>query len=447
MDDPIPIDTWPLDMDHKEYIDNRKYKLKPLTGWVVLEPRMWISWKQNVSIGIDISDDILGAHETRNVMTEMTTLDKKTYSFGIAHDDFFLQNNKLHAVKDTLDDYPISEFQQNIPKFIKLPYPVNFADSRGLEITIKYIDVVTPSRPELILIVDYIQRVMTFDSFYAHKNDQKKFQDKFYGMELNYSTQPTLKTVLTKHKGTDVELGAASMWLGVACGIAKARDCDAVLLQDAARGAYGDHVLEFFLPRFVKNQESIYVKGRTYEQVKSISKNSLGSLTIDGFYTPADITIAKNVFSSITWDSIKNSKKSELMDFVKAYSSVRKAWLDWVDTQDMYSYTAGTYEDPAYVPTLFRKALEAFVEMLPHVKADVLDKTINPPNIRAMHFLRTSIVRSHYALDKTFNKDHKAIFMDYTKTITQKEIYLYLHLNPVEKEIRCRPVPATYDDI
>lgn len=445
MDGGIPIDTWPLDMDHKEYIDNRKFKLKPMTFFTSLGPRMWISWKQNVSIGIDISDDIIGAHETRNVMTEMTTLNNKNYSLGIAHDDFFLEEGKLHAVKDSLDDYPISEFQQNIPSFIKLPYPVNFADSRGLEITIKYIGV--EKSHELILIVDYIQRIMTFDSFYKHPNDQKKFVNKFGGMELNYSTQPTLNTVLTKHKGTDVELGAASMWLGVACGIAQAKGCDAVLLQDAARGAAGEHVLEFFLPRFVKNQESIYVKGRTYKHVKALTYNSLGYASIHEFYTPAEITIAKNVFSSISWDAIKNSKKQELIDFVKAYTNTRKAFLEWIENQDFYSFTSGTYEDPAYEPVLFKKAVEAFIDMLPHVKADVLDKTINPPSVRAMFFLRTAIVRSHYALDKTFNKDHKAIYMEYTKTITQKEIYLYLHLNANEKEIRCRPVPDTYDDI
>jgi hypothetical protein len=138
-------------------------------------------------------------------------------------------------------------------------------------------------------------------------------KNKFGGMELNYTTQPTLSTLLTKHKGTDVELGAASMWLNVACGIAQAKGCDAVLLQDAARGAAGDHVLEFFLPRFVKNQESIYVKGRTYKHVKLLTYNSLGYASINEFYTPAEITIAKNVFSSITWDAIKNSKKQELI--------------------------------------------------------------------------------------------------------------------------------------
>jgi hypothetical protein len=328
---------------------------------------------------------------------------------------------------------------------MKLPYPVNFADSRGLEITIKYIGV--EKSHELILLVDYIQRIMTFDSFYRHPADQKKFVDKFSGIELDYTTQPTLRTVMTKHKGTDVELGAANMWLNVACGIAQAKGCDAVLLQDAARGNYGDHVLEFFLPRFIKNQESIYVKGRTYKHVKSLTFNSLGYATINEFYTPAEIATAKSVFSSISWDAIKNSKKQELVEFVKAYADTRKAWLRWVDTQDFYSYTAGTYDDPAYEPVLFKKALEAFIDMLPHVKADVLDRTLNPPSIRAMHFLRTAIVRSHYALDKTFNKDHKAIFMEYTKTITQKEIYLYLHLNAVEKEIRCRPIPDTYDEI
>ena len=412
-----PIESWPLDpafISH-DYISTEELKLEPLTLATNLKHRTLVAW------------------EEPSVLTEMLIFNNNQIYFGCSYDKSrikrtgikFIDSTELNGKKfGTFSDVTISKnikaLQNDVPPFIKLPYPTNFRFSFAMLLEIQ--DIKFLNKNIEVVYIGGLQRYQTFDNWFTNNH--------YHNQELINATVPPLNVYL---KNTNI--GFVSMWVDLACGFAKARGFGGVLVEDGARTFAGDHAINLRITRFLQGKDSVYVNNRNYYQMRGY-----GGYDYDKVWTKSSIRFMNNALRSVFWKDCLSSSNVEINLFTKKYNKCRQIWLR---KQGNLPFP---YSDPLYVPDRFIDACNCYLYMLPYIPLEPFLENYHAFDIMctAITKIYTLIKFANDGLENDFREFFEEGFLGYRYF---SSVIYFIVLNPKEKTLFVRTTPDNYEDI